>query len=103
MPCAPSRWAPVAARTDGDVAGLALAPTERGAALFAATAVGVYRSTDGGRTWTLPSSGAGVPFAEFVAPSLRFAQDQTLFVCAGDALYRSSDGGETWQQVLVGS
>lgn len=103
MADATDRWERVAERTTGDVAGLALAPADGRALVFAATAVGVYRSANGGHTWTLPGAGAGVPFAEVVAPSPRFAQDRTLFVSAGNALYRSSDGGETWREILVGS
>lgn len=88
----------------GTIGGLARATAEDGAALvFAATSVGVYRSTDGGRSWTLPGTGSSVPFAESLAASPGFAHDQTLFVCAGDGLYRSTDGGATWHQVLVGS
>src|SRR5260370_40328348 len=80
-----------------------MASTDGGAIIFAATAVGVYQSTDRGRSWTLAATGASVPFAEVVAPSPRFAQDRTLFVCAADGLYRSSDAGESWLPVLVGS
>ena len=83
----------------GTVAGLAVG----GAVVFAATAVGVYRSTDGGQTWTLPGVGPSVPFANVVAISPRFAHDQTVFACGADGLYRSSDGGDTWHKVLVGS
>jgi photosystem II stability/assembly factor-like uncharacterized protein len=97
------RWERLADRPGGDVAGLAMAPTDGGLTIFAATAVGVYRSVNGGRTWALPASGSSVPFAEVVAPSPRFAQDRTIFVCAGDGLYRSTDGGESWVPVLIGS
>src|SRR5438309_8860649 len=103
------RWERVAERTLGDVAGLAVVTVGGHAAgggrsvVFAATAVGVYRSLDGGRSWALPAAAASVPFAEVVAPSPRFAEDRTIFVCAGDGLYRSTDGGESWVPVLVGS
>src|SRR5438067_8096957 len=97
-------WERVADGTAGDVASLASATTSHGRSVpFAATAVGVYRSTNGSRSWTLPASGASVPFGEAIAVSPRFAADQTIFVCAGDALYRSTDGGEVWHKVLVGS
>src|SRR5438552_4014074 len=96
-------WERLADKPGCDVAGLAMAPTNGGMILFAATAVGVYQSIDAGQTWTLAATGASVPFAEVVAPSPRFAQDRTIFVCAGDGLYRSSDAGESWAPVLVGS
>ncbi len=92
-------WERVATHHGGTVAGLAMG----GAVVFAATAVGVYRSTDGGQTWTLPGVGPSVPFANVVAASPRFVQDHTVFACGADGLYRSSDGGDTWLKVLVGS
>src|SRR6266851_9986658 len=98
-----SRWEQLADRPGGDVAGLVVASTDGGALIFAATAVGVYQSTNGGRSWTLAATGASVPFAEVVAPSPRFEHDRTLFVCAADGLYRSSNAGESWAPVLVGS
>jgi len=98
-----SRWEQLADRPGGDVAGLAMASADGGPIIFAATAVGVYQSTDDGQSWSLAATGASVPFAEVVAPSPRFAQDRTLFVCAADGLYRSSDAGESWAPVLVGS
>jgi hypothetical protein len=103
MPESSGLWERLADKPGGDVAGLALAPTGHGAIMFAATAVGVYQSIDGGRTWTLAATGASVPFAEVVAPSPRFQHDRTLFVCAADRLYRSADTGESWVPVLVGS
>src|SRR5262249_35885141 len=71
--------------------------------VFAATPVGVHRSSDGGRTWTLPGVPNTVPFAEAVAPSPDFARNRAVFVGAGDGLYRSLDGGDRWQRVLPGS
>src|SRR5260221_418096 len=98
-----SRWERLADRPGGDVAGLAMASTDGGPITFAGRGVGVYQSTDGGQSWALAATGASVPFAEVVAPSPRFAQDRTLFVCAADGVYRSSDAGESWAPVLVGS
>src|SRR5207245_1377217 len=72
MPLPSGRWERLADRPGGDVAGLASATADGGTLIFAATAVGVYRSVNGGRTWTLPASGSSVPFAEVVAPSPRF-------------------------------
>ncbi len=73
---------------------------------------GVYKSTDGGRTWALKNNGiAGKePFA------WRLAQDSkgTLYLVAArrsedgsigneldGALYRSSDGAETWNRISL--
>src|SRR6266700_7769317 len=97
------RWELLADKPGGDVAGLAVAHAGGEAIIFAATAVGVYHSTDGGQSWTLAATGASVPFAEVVAPSPHFNKDRTIFVCAADGLYRSSDAGDSWVAVLVGS
>jgi hypothetical protein len=70
--------------------------------VFAATPVGVFRSTDGGSHWVSPGSALTVPLASSVAVSPGFAHDRTLFACGADGLYRSSDFGDTWQRVLVG-
>ena len=93
-------WERIATQFGGTVAGLAAAAN---GTVFAATPVGVYRSVDGGLSWSQPGVGATVAFADLVAVSPGFARDRTLFVCGVDGLYRSSDGGDTWQTVLVGS
>ena len=85
------------------MAGLATAAADEKTVVFAATPVGVYISTDGARTWSLPGNGTVVPLADAVAPSPGFATNRTVFVCANDGMYRSTDGGDVWRQVLVGS
>jgi photosystem II stability/assembly factor-like uncharacterized protein len=97
-------WERIASHAGGTVAGLAAATSRTGETLlFAATPVGVFHSTDGGQSWRLPGVNPSVPFADVVAPSPHFADDQTLFVCGAGGLYCSTDAGDTWQRVLVGS
>jgi photosystem II stability/assembly factor-like uncharacterized protein len=97
-------WERIASHAGGSVAGLAAATSRGGETLlFAATPVGVFHSTDDGHSWRLPGVNPSVPFADVVAPSPHFADDQTLFVCGADGLYRSTDAGDTWQRVLIGS
>ncbi|MGI9148817.1 MAG: WD40/YVTN/BNR-like repeat-containing protein [Chloroflexota bacterium] len=98
-----TNWERVAANTGGTVGGMASALVDGRPHVYAATPVGVYRSSDSGQTWMLSGIRNSVPFAELVVPSARFEHDRTLFVCAGDGLYRSSDGGQAWQPVLLGS
>jgi len=98
------RWERLATRTGGTVSQLALAKMAEGVSLvFAATAVGVYRSSDGGRSWQLAGTVNNVPLGEAIAPAPSFARDRTLFVGAPDGLHRSSDDGQSWQRILVGS
>src|SRR5438132_12154566 len=97
------RWERIATSYGGTVGGLARSRSEAKELLFAATSAGVFRSSDGARTWSLPGSAPTVAFASSVVASPRFAHDRTLFACGPDGLHRSSDGGDTWDRVLVGS
>ena len=70
---------------------------------------GVYKSTDGGDSWTK----MGLPKVERIANIVVDAKDSNIvYVCAPGALwsdsperglYKTSDGGKTWAQVLKGS
>ena len=91
-------WEQVSAAEGGTVTGLAASEK----LIFAATPVGVYRSSDRGASWQLPGSAPTVPLASAVGLSPNFEQDRTLFVCGADGLYRSTDVGETWDRVLIG-
>ncbi|SEQ22087.1 WD40/YVTN/BNR-like repeat-containing protein [Nitrosomonas ureae] len=65
----------------------------------------VYKSTDGGDSWTYHASGAAVTgqtaaleeFSELQV-SNTFSADQTVFLSAYDGLFISKDGGITWAQ-----
>ncbi len=96
-------WERLAERRGGTVTALTAAGDSGGATVvFAATAVGIRRSTDGGRTWEAQDVGASAPFVTALAPSLDFANDQTLFIGTADGCYRSIDAGRNWQAVLTG-
>jgi photosystem II stability/assembly factor-like uncharacterized protein len=73
----------------------ALAVASDGALFVANSVAGVFKSTDGGRTWTdtdFPArSERGLQHARLAA-----AEDGSLLAAAGAALMRSDDGGETW-------
>lgn len=67
---------------------------------FSARLSGLYRSTDGGRSWRNMFDNAqfaqAMP-ATAVAVSPAFAQDQTVFASIHGAIIRSTDAGESWQ------
>ena len=68
-------------------------------ALFSYTGAnsGVYRSTDGGRTWQPASRGLTDLAINRLVVSPDFARDHTLFASGAKAgLFRSTDGGATW-------
>lgn len=96
-------WELIAARPGGTVASLAIAASGGVATVYAATAAGLRRSQNGGRTWTAVGSGAIPPPLEVVALSPEHARDRTVFAGTGGGLYRSTDDGSGWQLVLFGS
>jgi len=94
-------WERLASHEGGTVVALADAPTGGGGALFAATAVGLFSSMDGGRRW-LPAGDTPLPLIAAVAPSARFAENRLLFAGTQTGCYRSTDAGRTWRQTLSG-
>lgn len=77
-------------------------PTTLYASINAGMNTGVFKSTDGGATWTASSQGLGE------APVLKLAIDPTtsttLYAVAGSSgLFKSTDGGAHWAIVLPGS
>jgi len=73
---------------------------------------GVYKSTDGGRTWSLKNTGISQtqPFAWRLARSsngtlyvvvARRSEDGSIGNAGDGALYRSTDGAEHWQAVKL--
>ncbi len=98
----PGGWERLASHEGGTVVALAIARSGGdGVTLFAATTAGLFRAEDGGRRW---SSGGEtpLPLMTVVAPSSRFAENQSLFAGTQTGCYRSTDAGRTWQQTLSG-
>lgn len=96
-------WEQLAEREGGTVTALASARDGEGRViLFAATAVGIRHSLDGGQTWVARDAGHGAPFVTALAPSASFATDRTLFIGTADGCYRSTDAGQNWHAILVG-
>lgn len=66
-----------------------------GGPLLAGTAFrGVFRSTDGGATWTPPASGNGMPAGETVWSLTGIGP--LVFAATGSGVYRSPDYGASW-------
>lgn len=74
----------------------ALATLTETATLYAGTALGVYRSTDGGRTWAAHS--AGLAGRAVYALAIDPATPQHIFAGTASGLFLSTNGGGTWTQ-----
>ncbi len=63
--------------------------------LYASTALGVQKSSDGGKTWTIISR--GLPDEQAVALVINPLNSQMLYIgYDGQGIYKSTDGGITW-------
>ncbi len=88
--------------TDRTVTAIAASPTfATDHTVFAATSIQVYRSTDGGASFSIvPVSGAWD--FQSIAISPDFARDRTVFVGSSPqsngGVFRSTDAGDTWSQ-----
>lgn len=91
-------WRRVAAWQGGTVAALAVSPDfQQDSIVLAATATGLYRSTDGGQQWVHVQNGPSDPRVMTVvfAPAALVAFAAT----ADGRLFQSHDGGASWQEV----
>lgn len=62
----------------------------------------IFKSVDGGATWTMLSSDAG-PLSGQIEISPSYATDGTIFVTRAlmaDGIYKSTDGGATWERLM---
>ncbi len=67
----------------------------------------LYRSTDGGRTWTVTHFGEGdLPSRRILNVEISPFDADTALAClaslSGDSLWRTTDGGATWHQATTG-
>src|SRR4051794_3535757 len=97
-------WERMAAFEGGTVSWLASALAADGSwHAFAATPVGVFRSTDRGLTWHPLGGASRVAGVEIVEASPRFAEDGVVFAGAYDGLFRWREGATAWDHLLSGS
>jgi photosystem II stability/assembly factor-like uncharacterized protein len=81
---------------------LVVSPTfdEDGTAFVASFGGGVFRSLDGGLTWSPCNQGLGDPHIVLLGFSPTFKQDRTVFALGRrGAVYRTCDGGHCWTAV----
>src|SRR4051794_35787714 len=65
-----------------------------GSMLAGTFAAGVFKSSDGGKTWTPPAPANGMPAGETVWSLAKFAN--FVFAATTSGIYRSFDFGATW-------
>ncbi|MBN1629139.1 MAG: hypothetical protein JW990_05210 [Thermoleophilia bacterium] len=83
------------------VAELAVADPSDPAVIYAGTQEGLYRSTNGGRSWERKSHGLNCT----EVTSLLVAPDSssTLYALTPREMWKSTDGGATWHPILAGA
>ena len=93
-----SGWTQTNGPYGGDVS--ALHATSEGI-LFAGTyETGVFRSNDGGETWTPANEGLRVYVDKIIPNILAFAQKENiLYLGTGGDLFSSTNGGNSWRQL----
>ncbi|HEX3125804.1 MAG TPA: hypothetical protein VH394_00590 [Thermoanaerobaculia bacterium] len=85
-------WTPLGPE-GGRVSGLAVAPDDPDV-VYAGTKAGVFRSTDGGETWTFASRGLFLQRAA-VFPGAA-GPGGVLYVATERGVFRTTDGAQTW-------
>jgi photosystem II stability/assembly factor-like uncharacterized protein len=68
--------------------------------VYAATLRGIYKSTDGGQSWTRIAQ--SLPDQMISAMVLDRAAPDAIYVASREGIHRSADGGLTWQAINKG-
>lgn len=96
-------WERLASHEGGTIVGLAAALVSGNSTplLLAATPTGLFRSEDGGRTWS-SNSQTPLPLLNAVAASSHSATNAVYYAGTQTGFFRSADYGRTWRQTLSG-
>jgi len=70
--------------------------------IFAGTGGGVFKSTDGGVSWSSASTGMTNNYIESFVISPNYAGDQTIFAGTNGGVFKTTDGGVNWNAVNTG-
>lgn len=89
-----SPWQPGVGLNGGEIKALAFDPTSSGQVAYAAVrgGAGVYKSVDGGQTWTASGSGLG----STAVAALAWSSGKLIAGTFGGGMFTSGDGGASW-------
>ncbi len=74
--------------------------TPEGVIFTGTSGAGIFRSTDGGDTWSPVNTGLSYHRGEGFMPVNAFVQKgYSLYACASDGLYVSTNGGDSWRRM----
>jgi len=77
-------------------AGIAADPLP-GEVLYAGSSAGLFKSADGGATWTAANAGINGPGAWVISLAIDPSDPQTLYAgTSGSGVFKSTDAGQTW-------
>ncbi len=68
--------------------------------VYAATLSGLYKTTDGGNTWT--RIGTALPDQMIISLILDRSRKDVLYIAGRDGVHQSQDGGAGWQSINTG-
>ena len=84
----------------GDAIAIVVAPNAPNV-IYEATTDGIYRSSDGGATWT-KGTGTGLQSGSFIGGmAVHPTNSSTVFIGVFSGLLKSTDGGNTWNPVVT--
>jgi hypothetical protein len=91
-------WKHVGLGGGGAMTAIAFDPTDSNRFVVATDCAGVFRTCDGGATWTGSTRGLSDYYVQETA--LHPTDDQRIFAATLDGLSRSTDDGESWSTIL---
>ncbi len=102
LPTWPDRWEQTGGPPGGWIAAIALGPLDPKALYAAGMGGAVYKSNDGGATWTPGQrlAPASCPFTSLVIDAAAPSTIYAAHTC--DGLFKSSDTGSTWSRADAG-
>lgn len=97
-PFAAAQWVSLGPE-GGEVTALATSPSQPGLVYAGLTYGGVFRSSDGGRSWRPARGGLQTLVWDLAIDP---ADPETVYAGSGRGLWKSIDGAETWRRVRGG-